>query len=44
MKVSAQVMAIPGIETASVVMASATNIENLATAGLGHATRSGPTI
>ena len=35
MKVSAQVVAIPGIETASVVMASATNIENLATAGLG---------
>ena len=25
----------PGIETASVVMASATNVENLATAGLG---------
>jgi FdrA protein len=35
MKVSAQVVAVPGIETASVVMASATNIENLATAGLG---------
>jgi FdrA protein len=35
MKVSAQVVAIPGIETASVVMASATNIENLAVAGLG---------
>ena len=35
MKVSAQVVAIAGIETASVVMASATNIENLAAAGLG---------
>ena len=35
MTVSAQVVAIPGIETASVVMASATNIENLASAGLG---------
>jgi FdrA protein len=35
MKVSAQVMAVAGIETASVVMASATNIENLAAAGLG---------
>jgi succinyl-CoA synthetase alpha subunit len=35
MTVSAQVMAIAGIETASVVMASATNIENLASAGLG---------
>ena len=30
-----QVMAVPGIETASVVMASATNVENLAYAGLG---------
>src|ERR1043165_7909338 len=35
MKVSTQVMAIPGIQTASVVMASASNIENLAGAGLG---------
>ena len=35
MKVSAQVVAIPGIEMASVVMASATNVENLAVAGLG---------
>jgi FdrA protein len=35
MKVSAQVVAVAGIETASVVMASATNIENLAAAGLG---------
>ena len=35
MKVSAQVVAVPGIETASVVMASATNIDNLAAAGLG---------
>jgi succinyl-CoA synthetase alpha subunit len=35
MKVSAQVMAVPGIETASAVMASATNVENLASAGLG---------
>jgi FdrA protein len=35
MKVSAQVVAVPGIETASVVMASATNVENLAAAGLG---------
>ncbi len=35
MKVSAQVSAIPGIETASVVMASAGNIENLASVGLG---------
>ena len=35
MKVSTQVMAIPGIQTASVVMASASNIENLAGVGLG---------
>jgi FdrA protein len=35
MKVSAQVVAIAGIEAASVVMASATNIENIASAGLG---------
>src|SRR5262245_13811526 len=35
MKVSAEVTAIPGVETASVVMASATNIENLAAANLG---------
>lgn len=35
MTVSAQVTSVPGIEAASVVMASATNIENLAQAGLG---------
>jgi succinyl-CoA synthetase alpha subunit len=35
MTVSAKVMAVPGIEAASVVMASATNVENLAQAGLG---------
>ena len=35
MTVSAQVVAVPGVETASVVMASATNVENLAAAGLG---------
>lgn len=35
MKVSAQILAVSGIETASVVMASASNIENLAAAGLG---------
>ena len=35
MTVSAQVTSIPGIETASVVMASATNVENLTGAGLG---------
>ena len=35
MTVSAQVTAIPGIEAASVVMASATNVENLSGAGLG---------
>jgi succinyl-CoA synthetase alpha subunit len=35
MTVSAQVMAIPGIDGASVVMASSTNVENLAEAGLG---------
>ena len=35
MTVSAQVVAVSGIETASVVMASATNVENLASAGLG---------
>lgn len=35
MKVSAEVLAIPGVETASVVMASATNVENLGSAGLG---------
>ena len=35
MTVSAQVVAVPGIEAASVVMASATNVENLAAAGLG---------
>jgi FdrA protein len=35
MTVSAKVSAVPGIEAASVVMASATNVENLARAGLG---------
>ena len=35
MTVSAKVLAVPGIETASVVMASTTNVENLANAGLG---------
>ena len=35
MTVSAQIMNIDGIETASVVMASATNIDNLTEAGLG---------
>ena len=36
MTVSAKVMAVPGIEAASVVMASATNVENLALARLGE--------
>jgi FdrA protein len=36
MTVSAQVAAIRGIEAASVVMASATNVENMAAAGLGE--------
>jgi len=36
MTVSAQVAAIPGIDAASVVMASATNVENLVAAGLGE--------
>ncbi len=35
MTVSARVTSIPGIETASVVMASATNVDNLVQAGLG---------
>ena len=35
MAVSAQVMAVPGIATASAVMASSTNVANLAQAGLG---------
>ncbi len=35
MTVSAQVTSIPGIEAASVVMASSTNVDNLAQAGLG---------
>jgi FdrA protein len=35
MTVSAKLTAVPGVETASVVMASATNVENLAEAGLG---------
>jgi succinyl-CoA synthetase alpha subunit len=35
MTVSARVMSIPGIQAASVVMASATNVDNLAQAGLG---------
>lgn len=35
MTVSARVTSIPGIESASVVMASATNVDNLAQAGLG---------
>jgi FdrA protein len=35
MTVSAKVMSVPGIKAASVVMASATNVENLAQAGLG---------
>jgi succinyl-CoA synthetase alpha subunit len=36
MTVSAKLTAVPGIEAASVVMASATNVENLAHAGLGE--------
>jgi FdrA protein len=36
MTVSAKVTAVPGIETGSVVMASASNVENLARAGLGE--------
>jgi succinyl-CoA synthetase alpha subunit len=35
MTVSAKVLGVPGIDAASVVMASATNVENLARAGLG---------
>ena len=35
MTVSAELTAVPGVRTASVVMASATNVENLAEAGLG---------
>src|SRR5271169_4953677 len=35
MTVSAKVSAVPGIDAASVVMASATNVENLKQAGLG---------
>src|SRR5262245_56526147 len=35
MTVSAKVTAVPGIDAASVVMASATNVENLVRAGLG---------
>ncbi len=35
MTVSAQIMTVDGIDTASIVMASATNIDNLAEAGLG---------
>ncbi|WP_445166138.1 acyl-CoA synthetase FdrA [Mycolicibacterium sp. Dal123E01] len=35
MTVSARVTSLPGIEAASVVMASATNVDNLALAGLG---------
>jgi succinyl-CoA synthetase alpha subunit len=35
MTVSAKISAVPGIDVASVVMASATNVENLARAGLG---------
>jgi succinyl-CoA synthetase alpha subunit len=36
MTVSAQILGVPGIVTASVVMGSATNVENLAQAGLGE--------
>ena len=36
MTVSAKVIAVPGIDAASVVMASATNVENLKQAGLGN--------
>jgi succinyl-CoA synthetase alpha subunit len=36
MTVSAKVTAVPGIKAASVVMASATNVENLVRAGLGN--------
>ena len=35
MTLSAQVLGIAGVETASVVMATATNVDNLAAAGLG---------
>src|SRR4249920_2851319 len=36
MTLSAKITAVPGLEAASVVMASATNVENLAQAGLGE--------
>jgi succinyl-CoA synthetase alpha subunit len=36
MTVSAEVMAVPGITAASIVMATAANVENLAAAGLGQ--------
>ena len=36
MTVSAKLSAVPGIDAASVVMASATNVENLARAGLAQ--------
>jgi FdrA protein len=36
MTVSAKITAVPGIDAASVVMASATNVENLERAGLGN--------
>jgi FdrA protein len=36
MTVSAKITSVPGIDAASVVMASATNVENLARAGLGE--------
>src|SRR5689334_15592279 len=36
MTVSAQVVAVPGVEAASVAMASATNVENLASVRLGN--------
>ena len=36
MAVSVQVTSVPGIEAASVVMASATNVDNMAQAGLGQ--------
>src|SRR6185436_3123989 len=35
MTLSAKITAVPGLEAASVVMASSTNVENLAAAGLG---------
>lgn len=42
MQISAQISALPGIQQASVVMGTSTNLEQLSHAGLGDNVKAGP--